>query len=144
MNAGAHGSCIANVIERVTILDTESGKVSTFTPSELGFQYRKSAIDPDKQFVCLLLRFKADAKDAIGERIRKNEEYRWQTQPFNSPNAGSTFKNPEPAQWAGLLLDQVGAKQFREGQAAVSSCMPILSLIWVTPPGKRWPHAFIL
>ena len=36
-------------------------------------------------------------------------------------NLGSTFKNPAPDKTAGYLLDQSGAKQFKEGNAAVSA-----------------------
>jgi UDP-N-acetylmuramate dehydrogenase len=62
-----------------------------------------------------------DKTESIQERIRKNEEYRWKTQPLSWPSAGSTFKNPQPDRGAGLLLDQAGAKQLREGNAAVSA-----------------------
>jgi UDP-N-acetylmuramate dehydrogenase len=122
MNAGAHGSCIANVIESVTVFDSKTGQVEKLSHADLNFQYRKSAINPDTQIVLsACFRLNPDSADAIKERIRHNEDYRWQTQPLNWPNAGSTFKNPEPTRGAGLLLDQSGAKQFREGQAAVSS-----------------------
>src|SRR5260221_8807200 len=48
MNAGAHGSCMAEVIESVTIYDTIIGEVVTFSNPELNFQYRKSKLDPGK------------------------------------------------------------------------------------------------
>jgi UDP-N-acetylmuramate dehydrogenase len=64
---------------------------------------------------------KPDAPESIEAHIKANEEYRWRTQPIGWPNAGSTFKNPDPKKGAGLLLDQAGAKKLAEGKAAVSA-----------------------
>ena len=122
MNAGAHGSCIANVTESVTVLDTTSGDIKVWTHDEMKFVYRNSAIDPDKHVV-VSSRYKltpADA-DAIKAATQHNEEYRWRTQPLGFPNAGSTFKNPSAERSAGMLLDQAGAKELKEGNAAVSA-----------------------
>jgi UDP-N-acetylmuramate dehydrogenase len=122
MNAGAHGSCMAEITESVTILDSEQGKVRTLSSEELGFKYRSSLIDPDKHVV-LSSRYKLknEPAETIQARTKHNEDYRWKTQPLGWPNAGSTFKNPEPNRGAGLLLDQAGAKQLKEGHAAVSA-----------------------
>ncbi|HEY9868830.1 MAG TPA: UDP-N-acetylmuramate dehydrogenase, partial [Candidatus Obscuribacterales bacterium] len=122
MNAGAHGSCIANVLESATIFDTTSWDIITLKNDDLAFQYRKSSIDPEKQIV-LSARFRLipDKKENIDARIAHNEEYRWKTQPLSWPSAGSTFKNPDPERGAGYLLDRAGAKHMREGNAAVSA-----------------------
>jgi UDP-N-acetylmuramate dehydrogenase len=121
MNAGAHSSCMANTIESVTIMDTETGEVLTLPNSALGFEYRHCNLDPSRHVV-LSARFRlTEAPPAIIEANTKhNEEYRWKTQPQKWPNAGSTFKNPEPTRSAGMLLDQAGAKNLKEGNAAVS------------------------
>lgn len=122
MNAGAHGSCIAEVLESATVFDTKKWDVVTMSNEELGFQYRKSKIDPAVHIVLSArFRLKPDRAELIEERIRHNEEYRWKTQPISFPNGGSTFKNPFPDKSAGSLLDQAGAKQLREGNAAVSA-----------------------
>lgn len=122
MNAGAHGSCMANIIESVTIFDTKTAQVKTLSNSELGFQYRKCNLD-FAQHVVLSARFKLteERPETIEAKTKHNEEYRWKTQPLGYPNAGSTFKNPEPTRGAGLLLDQAGAKQLKEGPAEVSA-----------------------
>jgi UDP-N-acetylmuramate dehydrogenase len=122
MNAGAHGSCIANVVESVTVFDTKSWDLVTYSHSDLAFQYRHSAIDPARHIV-LEARFRLTPADAeeIKAQTKHNEDYRWQTQPLNWPNAGSTFKNPFPDKGAGLLLDKSGAKQLKEGNAQVSA-----------------------
>jgi UDP-N-acetylmuramate dehydrogenase len=122
MNAGAHGSCMAEITENVTLFDTQTWKLVTLSQEELGFEYRKSRIDPDRQVVVSSrYRLRSDVAENIQERTKHNEDYRWKTQPLGWPNAGSTFKNPEPTRGAGLLLDQSGAKQLRQGNAAVSA-----------------------
>lgn len=122
MNAGAHGSSMSEIVEEVSVYDSTVNKVITLTKDELGFQYRRCALDPNKHAVLSAkLRLNTDRPDEIEIRIRHNEEYRLRTQPIGSPNAGSTFKNPEPARSAGMLLDQSGAKGLTVGQAAVSA-----------------------
>jgi UDP-N-acetylmuramate dehydrogenase len=122
MNAGAHGSCIAEVTESVTVLDTTTWKLVTLNRDEMKFEYRRSGIDPSKHVVVSsVYRLKPDVAANIQERTQHNEDYRWKTQPLGWPNAGSTFKNPDPKRSAGLLLDQAGAKHLKEGNAAVSA-----------------------
>jgi len=122
MNAGAHGSSMSEIVEEVSIYDSTLNKIVNLKKDELGFQYRKCALDPQKHAVLSAkLRLNTDRPEEIEVRIRHNEEYRLRTQPIGFPNAGSTFKNPEPTRAAGMLLDQSGAKELKEGQAAVSA-----------------------
>lgn len=122
MNAGAHGSNMAAILENAQVLDTEKGELKTMTREELGFQYRRCALDPSKHVV-VAARFRMNQEDSkeIERRTKENEDYRWRTQPIGFPNAGSTFKNPQPDKTAGFLLDQAGAKELKEGNAAVSA-----------------------
>jgi UDP-N-acetylmuramate dehydrogenase len=122
MNAGAHGSCVADLLQSVTIYDTVLGKLYTLSNNELEFQYRKSKLNPATQVV-LSAQFKMnhDLPEAIENRIKTNEEYRMRTQPIGWPNAGSTFINPDSGRGAGYLLDQAGAKGLSFGKAAVSA-----------------------
>ncbi len=122
MNAGAHGSCMSNLIETVTIFDTKKEEVVTLRNEELGFVYRKCNLNP-AEHVVLSARFRLtdERPEIIEANIKHSEEYRWKTQPLGWPNAGSTFKNPEPTRGAGMLLDQSGAKLLKEGAAAVSA-----------------------
>lgn len=122
MNAGAHGSCMANIVESVEVLNCETGEIKTWSHAELKFVYRNSAIDPMKHIVVSArMNLKEGAAEEIKAITQHNEEYRWRTQPLGWPNLGSTFKNPAPDKTAGFLLDQSGAKQFKEGNAAVSA-----------------------
>jgi UDP-N-acetylmuramate dehydrogenase len=122
MNAGAHGSSMSEITESVTVFDTKEWKVFTLSLDDIGFQYRRSNIDPDRHVVLSSrYRLKPDVADNIKERTQHNEDYRTKTQPLGWPNAGSTFKNPEPQRTAGFLLDQSGAKELRIGNAGVSA-----------------------
>jgi UDP-N-acetylmuramate dehydrogenase len=121
MNAGAHGSCMAEILESVRVLDTSSNKIVTLQVADLDFRYRGCNLDPSRHIVVSAnLRLNPDITENIETRIRANEDYRVRTQPIGWPNAGSTFKNPEPKR-AGQLLDQAGAKKLTVGHAAVSA-----------------------
>ena len=122
MNAGAHGSCIANILQSATILDTESGKLTVLQRDDLEFTYRRCKLDPSKHVV-VSARFLMEegTPEAIEAKTKENEDYRWKTQPIGFPNSGSTFKNPMPDKTAGYLLDQSGAKELKVGDAAVSA-----------------------
>jgi UDP-N-acetylmuramate dehydrogenase len=121
MNAGAHGSQMSAILETAKVLDSHTGEVSVMTNSEVAFQYRRCALDPFRHVV-LSARFRMPSGDPekIEAQTKHNEDYRWRTQPVGWPNAGSTFKNPQPDKTAGYLLDQAGVKNLKEGQAAVS------------------------
>ncbi|MBX9670787.1 MAG: UDP-N-acetylmuramate dehydrogenase [Candidatus Obscuribacterales bacterium] len=122
MNAGAHGSCMANILESATIFDSETGTLKELTKDDMQFQYRRCKLDPLKHVVVKArFRMEQGAAEEIEKRTKENEDYRWRTQPIGFPNAGSTFKNPEPQRTAGLLLDKAGAKELKEGGAAVSA-----------------------
>jgi len=122
MNAGAHGSCMSNILVSATVFDTTTGELKTMAKEELDFQYRRCKLDPLKHVV-VGAKFKMEqgSREDIERKTKENEDYRWRTQPIGFPNAGSTFKNPEPTKTAGFLLDKSGAKELKEGQAAVSS-----------------------
>ncbi len=122
MNAGAHGSCMANIFQSARVLNCKSGDIETWTKEDLKFVYRNSAVDPANHVVLSArLQMQPGSEAEIKKTTQHNEEYRWRTQPLGFPNLGSTFKNPFPDKSAGFLLDQSGAKEFKEGNAAVSA-----------------------
>ncbi len=121
MNAGAHGSCMANIVDTVTYFDSGEKKLVTLKNEEVEFVYRKCKLDPLKHvIVSAVFNLPHGEAEEIVAKTKHNEEYRMRTQPIGFPNAGSTFKNPDPDRSAGLLLDKSGAKNMHEGKAAVS------------------------
>ncbi len=120
MNAGAHGSAIANCLSRVYFLNPES-QLFTLEAEELCFGYRSSKLPAD---TCILAAHfvlsHAEPGEVAKERTRCLE-YRKSTQPLHQPSAGSVFRNPEQGPAAAELLEQVGVKGLQRGGVAYSA-----------------------
>jgi UDP-N-acetylmuramate dehydrogenase len=119
MNAGAHGKCMNEVVQKVMVL-TPDGGIATLSNGDIGFQYRRSNI-MERGLIVVEAVF-ALVPGNILDIKAKNEENlakRRRSQPLEHPNAGSVFANP-PGQWAGWLIEQVGGKGMRVGNAMVS------------------------
>lgn len=119
MNAGAHGGSMVEIVEQVLVWDAISG-VRWITPDEVQFQYRQSRFMHNPWIaLSATLRLKPGNAEEIREKMRHNMDYRKKSQPVGEPNAGSIFKNPLP-HYAGQLIEEIGAKGWREGDAMVS------------------------
>ncbi|PKM44082.1 MAG: UDP-N-acetylenolpyruvoylglucosamine reductase [Firmicutes bacterium HGW-Firmicutes-8] len=118
MNAGAHGQGIDEVIREVTVL-TPAGEMLVLKKEDIGFRYRKSGID--KNLIILQADFVLTPGDPLEIRAKNETNLikRRRSQPLEYPSAGSVFANP-PGQWAGWLIEQVGGKGMRVGDALVS------------------------
>lgn len=119
MNAGAHGGEMVEVVESVLVWDATLG-VHRITADEAQFQYRQSRF-MRTPWIALeaVLTLKPGDPIEIRETMKHNMEYRKRSQPVGEPNAGSIFKNPLP-RYAGQLIEQIGAKGWRVGDAMVS------------------------
>lgn len=124
-NAGCYGREIGELLVEATVLRPDGG-LEVIGPRECGFAYRDSALRRRGavvlDLVLALARGDADAASRIrSERIADRRA----KHPWREPSAGSWFKNlpplgpGQPRRAAGRLLDAVGAKQMREGGAAV-------------------------
>ncbi len=120
MNAGAYRSQMSNVIEKVLCCDLD-GNLVTLDKDACGFAYRNSRFKQDKSLIVLEVTFHLQSGDAeaIEKQMGYNTAARIEKQPTSYPNAGSVFQNP-PGDAAGRLIDLVGAKGWREGDALVS------------------------
>jgi UDP-N-acetylmuramate dehydrogenase len=118
MNAGGHGSDMAQVLEGVRVLDLAAGEDVRVPAADLDLGYRRSAIGPSQVVLS------ADLVLAPGDRARSEaliaDIVRWRRehQPGGA-NAGSVFTNP-PNDSAGRLIDAAGARGLRLGSAEVS------------------------
>ncbi|GFN24074.1 UDP-N-acetylmuramate dehydrogenase [Thermanaeromonas sp. C210] len=120
MNAGTPEGSIGRLVEKVEVLDRD-GKALTLGGDELDFKYRESKLKgAGLVVVAAALSLNAGDEKEIVEAIARNLALRRRKQPLNWPNAGSIFKNP-PGHYAGWLIEQVGAKGWRQGDAEVSS-----------------------
>lgn len=121
MNASAHKQAIADIITSAKVFDTKAKQVIELSKEQLELEYRTSVLQK-KPYILLEAKFEltqAD-KDSIKSRMEANKAYRTQNHPcMKTPNAGSTFRNPEGAV-AGRLIEESGLKGISIGGAKVS------------------------
>ena len=126
-NAGAFGSQLGDVLERVEVL-TRAGEARVLRREELSFGYRCSSLQQTGDVVvqAWFRVGEGDRSRACAEReeilsMRREKHPDWRA----LPTAGSFFKNLPPEQAgehrraAGRFLEEVGAKTMREGGAHV-------------------------
>jgi UDP-N-acetylmuramate dehydrogenase len=121
MNAGALGQETAEVVRSVTVFNLESATVELWESPQLGFSYRRSAINPDKHVILSAeLEFRPGNAAEIAKLMETSVSFRKTHHP-KEPNGGSVFKNPAKDMPVGRLMEELGAKgQWREGGAMVS------------------------
>lgn len=120
MNAGAHGSDISKILLEAHILFAD-GTIKWVTNKEMEFSYRTSVLQKKRPGIVLEAKFQLSEgeKDQIMGVIQKNKDYRKETQPWDSPCAGSIFRNPLPL-YAGKLIEEAGLKGHQMGGAQIS------------------------
>ncbi|NGP44342.1 UDP-N-acetylmuramate dehydrogenase [Bacillaceae bacterium SIJ1] len=120
MNAGAHGSDVSRVLKEAHILFAD-GTMEWLSNEEMKFSYRTTVLQKERPGICLEARFQlkeGNAKDITNE-MKTYKTYRKNTQPYDSPCAGSIFRNPLPS-YSGELIEKAGLKGFSIGGAQVS------------------------
>ncbi|MEH2065836.1 MAG: UDP-N-acetylmuramate dehydrogenase [Nostoc sp.] len=120
MNAGAHNSCIADMLVSAQVLSPD-GTLETITPEQLGYSYRTSLLQGGDRIVTqatLQLAPGADPAKVVAI-TKEHKKHRLSTQPYNFPSCGSVFRNPKPYS-AGWLIEQTGLKGYQIGGAQVA------------------------
>jgi UDP-N-acetylmuramate dehydrogenase len=126
-NAGAFGRSIGDILEEAEVLKLVGKRtdVIKLTKNQMGFQYRKSLLK-EKPFILLKAVFKLipESPEVIKKEIEKNiKERKKKHPPWSVACAGSYFKNPVSNSGkkiaAGFLLDRIGARSLKRGDAAV-------------------------
>jgi len=119
MNAGGHGSELAEVLRTARLVHLRTGAERLVGPQELALGYRTSNVDPNEVVAWVELVLHPGDR-AAGERLL-SEIVTWRRahQP-GGQNCGSVFSNP-PGDAAGRLIDEAGCKGLRIGTAAVST-----------------------
>lgn len=120
MNAGAHGSELADVLESVEVFELGSGTARTIPAPAAGLAYRRSDLPPDAVVVAATVELTPADPAEVRARMDHAREWRRRTQPLAESNCGSVFKNP-PGAHAGLLIDEAGGKGLSVGGASVST-----------------------
>ncbi|MBG1258701.1 UDP-N-acetylmuramate dehydrogenase [Nostoc commune] len=128
MNAGAHNSCIADMLVSAQVLSPD-GTLETLSPDQLGYSYRTSLLQggesPSERLrqrivtqATLQLAPGADPAKVVAI-TKEHKKHRLSTQPYNFPSCGSVFRNPKPHS-AGWLIEQTGLKGYQIGGAQVA------------------------
>jgi UDP-N-acetylmuramate dehydrogenase len=118
MNAGTAVGVMADVCRVVHILLADASLVR-LSESQLRFSYRKLELPPGAVLLEAELSLVPGSRKRMREQIRKLVLVRKQKQPWRLPSAGSVFKNP-PGDYAGRLIEAVGLKGVRVGDAQIS------------------------
>ncbi|MFC1827445.1 UDP-N-acetylmuramate dehydrogenase [Thermodesulfobacteriota bacterium] len=118
MNAGAWGYEIGNLLDSVTLMDSQ-GEVFTEQGKNLGLTYREWGMEHNIVLLYAVLILSIGKKDKIKTACRRYQELRKKNQPLTESSAGSFFKNP-PDLSAGSLIDQAGLKGYSIGGAKIS------------------------
>ena len=107
MNAGAFGHSISELVARVKV----DGR--WLEKEECGFGYRTSSINGEIQNVEFV-----NIEEQSADGKEKSQDYLSRRRKFPPRCCGSVFKNP-PGDFAGRLLEEVGAKGMEVGGAYV-------------------------
>ena len=119
MNAGGHGSDMAASVRTVRVVDLATATAADWSPGELAFGYRRSALSAHHVVVAAELALQpGDPAESLA-LVEQIVAWRRAHQP-GGPNAGSVFTNP-PGDSAGRLIDAAGGKGLRVGTAEVST-----------------------
>ena len=118
MNAGAYGSDWSDVLTRALVVSADGEDWRT--PSELGLEYRHSALAPAEVVARVEYRLPArppaDIKTTVADFVARRKD----TQPTTKRTFGSVFKNPPGELGAGRMLELCGLKGQRIGGAMIS------------------------
>jgi UDP-N-acetylmuramate dehydrogenase len=122
MNAGAHGSELADRLVWAEVVDLAAGAAAAPVrrkPDELGLSYRRSALPPTAAVTAARFACEPAPEERVREEIDEARRWRRDNQPVNQPNCGSVFANPLPLA-AGQVVERLGMKGERCGGARVS------------------------
>lgn len=119
MNAGAYGMQIGSYVRQVTVYRAARRAIETLRGDQISFEYRHTSFAPDDMMLAVTLELPSKPYKEILQGIRICNEKRRSSQPLGQKSAGCIFKNP-PGASAGRMIDELGLKNLRFGDARVS------------------------
>jgi UDP-N-acetylmuramate dehydrogenase len=119
MNAGAYGTSIGPHVREIELYRAASGELETVRGSNIQFDYRHTSFATDDVMLRVKLELPPRPFKEILADIKTCNEKRRASQPLNQKSAGCIFKNP-PGGSAGRMIDELGLKGHRVGDATVS------------------------
>ncbi len=119
MNAGGHGSDMAESLVGIRVVDLATGDRGLLSSAELELGFRSSTLGRSLVVTEVELALSVGDRAVAEAEISDIVRWRRENQPGGA-NAGSVFVNPRPDS-AGRLVDEAGAKGKRLGSAEVST-----------------------
>jgi len=119
MNAGAYGTQIGPHVREVELYRAASGRLETLRGGEIRFDYRHTSFAAEDVMLRVKLELPSQPFAEILADIKVCNEKRRSSQPLHQKSAGCIFKNP-PGRSAGRMIDELGLKGHRVGDAMVS------------------------
>ncbi len=119
MNAGAYGMQIGSYVREVELYRAADRRIETLRGEQIRFDYRHTSFGPEDVMLRVKLELPSKPYREILAGIRVCNEKRRASQPLNQKSAGCIFKNP-PGASAGRMIDELGLKGHRVGDAMVS------------------------
>ncbi len=118
MNAGAFGGDTWSLIKRIECLDRD-GNLQWIDKKDIVHDYRHVELPAEHWVLGAEIQVNPIQGLDLARRIRELLKTRSLSQPVQSANAGSVFKNP-PEDYAARLLEEAGMKGQRMGGAIIS------------------------
>jgi UDP-N-acetylmuramate dehydrogenase len=118
MNAGTDAGNTWDIVEGVTLL-LPDGRLVDLARHAVSVGYRHADLPPQSVVLEAVLRLIKGKANEVRPAVRQIYRNRVHSQPLSQPNAGSIFKNP-PGEKAGRLIDRLGLKGYRVGDAQIS------------------------
>jgi UDP-N-acetylmuramate dehydrogenase len=118
MNAGAFGGETWDIVAAVETIDAH-GQIRTRPPTDFTIAYRSVRGPAGEWFVAAHFCLQAGDGSKAKAEIKRLLAQRGSSQPTQTANAGSVFKNP-PGDHAARLIEATGLKGTCEGKACVS------------------------
>jgi UDP-N-acetylmuramate dehydrogenase len=119
MNAGAYGTQIGSYVREVKLYRAAQRRIEILRGDQISFEYRHTSFAPDDMMLAVKLELPSKPFKEILRGIRICNEKRRASQPLGQKSAGCIFKNP-PGESAGRMIDALGLKGLRVGDAQVS------------------------
>ena len=119
MNAGAYGMQIGSYVREVKLYRAAERRLEILSGGQISFEYRHTSFAPDDMMLAVKLELPSKPYKEILQGIRICNEKRRASQPLGQKSAGCIFKNP-PGASAGRMIDELGLKGLRVGDARVS------------------------
>lgn len=123
MNAGVGDQVVpkefVEIVEWVEVFDLKEKKLKIFQNRDLKWSYRKCEGWQPGIVVQVGFTWPLKEESDVVEKVFAANRNRMKRQPLELPSCGSVFKNP-PNDKAGRLIEAVGLKGYRVGDAEVS------------------------